>query len=287
MRAGHYTAGMPQPIASVVISTYNQPRWLELALLGWAAQDRHDFELIVADDGSREDTRAVIERLQPQLPFALKHVWQEDDGFRKCRILNMAILQASSDYLVVSDGDCVPRADFLSQHLRLREPGRFLGGGYCKLPMAVSERITPEVIGQGLHCDPAWLIAQGLPRKDRSLKLWARPGWRERLLNAVTPTQPRWSGNNASGWMADIVAANGFDERMSYGGEDLELGERLANAGIRGKQVRFSAVCIHLDHPRGYVKPEMKAANDAIRATTRTENRVRTEHGLNLHAPAS
>lgn len=274
---------MPSAVASVVISTYNQPRWLELALQGWAAQDRDDFELIVADDGSRDDTGALIERMRPQLPFALKHVWQEDDGFRKCRILNKAILQAGSDYLVVSDGDCVPRADFLSQHLRLRERGRFLGGGYCKLPMVVSEHITPQAIADGRHCDLDWLRSVGLPREDRSLKLWARPGWREWVLNAITPTQPRWSGNNASGWMADIVAANGFDERMSYGGEDLELGERLANAGIRGKQVRFSAVCIHLDHPRGYVRPEMKAANDAIRAQTRSERRTRTDHGLNLH----
>lgn len=277
---------MPAPVASVIISTYNQPRWLRLALLGWAAQDRRDFELVLADDGSRGETRELVDAMRPQLPYPLRHVWQEDDGFRKCRILNAAILASSGDYLVFSDGDCVPRADFLSQHLRLREPRRYLGGGYCKLPMPVSEAVTPEVIATGLHCDLAWLKAQGLPRGKRSLKLWAKPGWRERLLNAVTPTQPRWSGNNASGWKADLVAANGFDERMTYGGEDLELGERLANAGITGKQVRFSAVCIHLDHPRGYVKPEMRAANDAIRADTRRERRTRTNHGLNLHPQA-
>ena len=275
---------MGRPVASVIISTYNQPDWLERCLIGYACQDRCDFELIVADDGSADATRERIEALRRSLPFPLKHVWQEDAGFRKCRILNQAILQASGDYLIFSDGDCVPRADFVSQHLRLREPRRYLGGGYCKLPMEVSRQIDRAVIEAGQHCDLHWLIANGLPRGKRSLKLWARRGWRERLLNAITPTRPRWSGNNASGWTADLLAANGFDERMSYGGEDLELGERLVNAGVSGKQVRFSAICVHLDHPRGYVRPDMRAANEAIRTETRASRTTRTEHGLNLHA---
>ncbi|MET0225809.1 MAG: galactosyltransferase-related protein, partial [Dokdonella sp.] len=83
---------------------------------------------------------------------------------------------------------------------------------------------------------------------------------------------------------ADLVRVNGFDERMTYGGEDLELGERLANAGVTGKQIRFSAVCIHLDHARGYVKPEMKAANQAIRDAVAAGRLTWTEFGL-VHGP--
>ncbi len=275
---------MPLPIASVIVSTYNQPAWLALCVAGLAHQDRHDFELVVVDDGSRDETRQLLDSLRPGLPFPLRHVWQEDDGFRKCRALNLGILDARSDYLVFTDGDCVPRRDFVSAHLRLREPGRYLGGGYCKLPKAVSDRIDGDAIAAGLHCDLGWLAAQGLPRGQRSLKLWARPGLRESLLNVVTPTRPRWSGNNASGWRDDLVRANGFDERMTYGGEDLELGERLANAGVRGKQVRFSAICVHLDHPRGYVEAGMRAANERIRAATRATRATRTAHGLDWHA---
>lgn len=271
---------MDNPKATVILSTYNQPRWLERALWGYACQDRHDFELVVADDGSADTTRALIERMTGELPFPLQHVRHEDRGFRKCTILNRGIEAARADYLIFSDGDCVPRADFVSQHLRLREPSRYLGGGYCKLPLALSEKIDRDVIRNGLHCDWDWLIAQGLPRSQRSLKLWARPGWRERVLNALTPTPPRWAGNNASGWKADLIAVNGFDERMTYGGEDLELGERLVHAGIRGKQIRFSAICVHLDHPRGYVEPGMRAANDAIRAHTRRTRSRWTAHGL-------
>lgn len=277
---------MSAPVASVVLSTYNQPEWLQRSLWGYACQDRHDFEIVIADDGSGDTTRAMIESLRAQLPFPLQHVWHSDDGFRKCTILNRGIEAARADYLIFSDGDCVPRADFVAQHLRLREPRRYLGGGYCKLPIELSRKIDRSVIQAGRHTDLVWLKANGLPRRKRSLKLWARPGWRETLLNAVTPTPPRWAGNNASGWKADLLAVNGFDERMTYGGEDLELGERLRNAGVRGKQVRFSAVCVHLDHPRGYVEPDMRAANERIREATRRERRTWTEHGIR-HGPRS
>ena len=271
---------MTQPVASLIISTYNNPAWLQRCLWGYACQDRHDFEVIIADDGSGDETRALIEGMKPGLPFPVRHVWHEDHGFRKCAILNRGIEASRSDYLIFSDGDCVPRADFVSQHLRLREPSLYLGGGYCKLTMEVSHRVDRQVIERQQHVDLDWLKANGLPRKKRSLKLWARPGWRERLLNGVTRTQPRWAGNNASGWKADLVRVNGFDERMGYGGEDLELGERLTNAGVCGKQIRFSAICIHLDHARGYVAPEMRVANRRIRDVVRMNRSTWTEHGL-------
>ena len=271
---------MSTPVASIVVSTYNNPEWLKRCLWGYARQDRTDFEFVLADDGSRDETRRMVDALRPQLPFPVQHVWQPDEGFQKCRILNKGIAAASADYLIFSDGDCVPRADFVSQHLRLREPGRFLGGGYCKLPRALSHAIDEAVIARGDHARLAWLAANGLPFKKRSLKLWAQPGWREKLLNAITPTPPRWAGNNASGWKADLLRVNGFDERMTYGGEDLELGERLENAGVMGKQIRFSAITVHLDHDRGYVHPDMRAANERIRTATREQKKTWTDFGI-------
>ena len=268
--------------ASVILSTYNHPAWLEKSLLSFAAQDCRDFEVVVADDGSGPETKACIDALRPRLPFPLGHVWQEDDGFRKCRALNLAVLASTSDYLVFSDGDCIARNDFLSVHLREREPGRFLSGGYCKLPMALSERIDAEDIRAGRATDAAWLHANGMSR--RTLKIVRHPRWRQRLLNALTPTKPRWHGHNASAWKADVRRVNGFDERMSYGAEDLEFGDRLENAGVRGKQIRFSAACVHLDHGRGYVHPGMREANERLREVTRRKRLVRTDYGLDGHA---
>ena len=264
---------------SVIFSTYNQPEWLRKTLLGFAAQDRHDFEVVVADDGSRDETRELLEGLRPSLPFQLQHVWQADEGFQKCRILNKAIRASRSDYLLFTDGDCIPRRDFVSSHLRLREPGRFLSGGYFKLPMSISKAISADDIAAGRCFELAWLRSQGLPWAARNVKLAAQ-GKLADCLDLVVTARASWNGHNASGWKQDLVAANGFDERMGYGGEDRELGERLENHGVRGKQVRHRAVCLHLDHARGYKTTASVQANLAIRAETRSRKTVWTPHGI-------
>ena len=97
---------------SVIISTYNSPQWLEKVLWGYSVQTHHRFELIIADDGSTAETRELVDRMRADTGLTIKHVWQEDDGFRKCRILNKAVLEADADYLVFTDGDCIPRNDF-------------------------------------------------------------------------------------------------------------------------------------------------------------------------------
>lgn len=275
------------PAASIIFTTYNQPDWLEKVLLGFAAQDRGDFEVLVADDGSDERTAARLRALRPLLPMPVRHLWQPDEGFRKCEALNMAITAARSDYLVFTDGDCIPRADFVSTHLREREPGRFLSGGYHKLPMATSRAITADDIRAQRCFDACWLHAQGMPRSHRDRKLTAGPG-AARLLDLVSTARASWNGHNASGWARDVLAVNGFDQRMRYGGQDREFGERLANAGIRGKRIRHRAVVVHLDHPRGYATEESIAFNRALRAETRRSGRTWTGFGIRPGtAPAS
>ena len=108
---------------SVIISTYNAPQWLEKVIWGYASQSHQDFELLIADDGSTEETAVCIERLQREVGFTIEHIWHADHGFRKCAILNKAIVAAANEYLVFSDGDCVPRWDFLAAHAALAEKG--------------------------------------------------------------------------------------------------------------------------------------------------------------------
>src|SRR6056297_1935754 len=97
---------------SVVMTTYNSPLWLEKVLWGFSVQTHGDFELIIGDDGSSGSTADVINRLRQETQMTIHHIWQQDKGFRKCRILNKALLKASSDYVVFTDGDCIPRRDF-------------------------------------------------------------------------------------------------------------------------------------------------------------------------------
>lgn len=274
---------------SVIVSTYNQPRWLEKALWGYAAQRFGDFELLVADDGSGQATRDVVASFLGTL--GLVHVWHEDRGFRKTEILNRAILAATGDYLIFSDGDCVPHPDFIATHVRLARERTFLSGGYLKLPMELSEQLTREDVASGRAFDPSWLVARGWRAGRHAIRL-PRSRAAATLLDALTPTRASWNGHNASTWRDAIVAVNGFDLDMGYGGEDRALGERLMNLGYRGRRVRFRAPCLHLDHPRPYADPDVIHANRRIREEIRRTRDVRTRRGLaevarDGHAPLS
>jgi len=264
---------------SIIISTYNAPAWLEKVLYGYNNQTYRMFEVIIADDGSTKETSEMLERLQKEVFYPIVHVWHEDNGFQKTKILNKAIEKCSASYILMSDGDCIPRKDFVEQHVKYRVEGSFLSGGYFKLPIAISESITRDDIYTERCFDISWLKKHGLKSSFKNSKLSVGPirAW---ILNTLTPSNASWNGHNSSGWKSDILAVNGFDERMQYGGEDRELGERLNNTGIKGKQIRYSAIAVHLDHPRGYVTEEMISKNRAIRDETKASESVWTDFGI-------
>ena len=267
------------PAVSVIISTYNKPDWLEKVLWGFQCQTYKDFEVVIADDGSAEETKNRIESLRNELGYPIKHVWQEDNGFQKCKILNKAIVATETDYIIVTDGDCIPREDFVQVHYINKAPSTFISGGYYMLPMNISLAITKEDILRQNCFNINWLKEKGIPKTFKNNKLTAN-GFVSKLLNAFTPTNPSWNGHNSSAWKQDILNVNGFDERMQYGGEDREMGERMVNFGIKTKQLRYSAVCIHLDHDRGYVNPEALAKNKAIRKGVKQNKSVWTHYGI-------
>ena len=264
---------------SVIISTYNSPEWLEKVLYGYNTQTYRNFEVIIADDGSDHRTKDCIEALRNEVFYPITHVWHEDNGFQKTIILNKAIMVTATDYILMTDGDCIPREDFIEQHIKYREEGYFLSAGYYKLPMELSRKIEKEDIFSGKCFDLDWLKDNGIKLSFKNNKL-AASGLKSWFLNYTTPTTASWNGHNASGWKSDFIAVNGFDERMQYGGEDREFGERLLNNGIKSKQIRYSTICLHLDHARGYVKPEMLERNAQIRKETKEKRKVWTEYGI-------
>lgn len=264
---------------SVIVSTYNQPSWLRKALWGFEQQTYSEFELVIADDGSGPETAEVIKEFQLRNRLAIVHIWQKDNGFQKTRILNKAIVASKGDYLIFTDGDCIPRGDLVKRHIEMRKDNHFLSGGYFKLPMDISEEISENNIIQQDCFRPVWLIEQGMKKNFKFHKLTASAG-KEKFLNWITPTKATWDGNNASGWRKDILSINGFDERMQYGGEDREFGERLMNMGVKAVQARYSLVTAHLDHARGYVKHEMIEQNNRIRKETKRVKATRTLFGI-------
>lgn len=264
---------------SVIFSTYNSEEWLEKVILGFSVQTFRNFEIIIADDGSREATKNLIDKLRAEIDIPIIHVWQEDNGFQKSQILNKAILASTSDYLIFTDGDCIPRKDFVEVHDKFREKGYFLSGGYFKLPMDISKLISKDDIINQRCFDLNWLKANGLPSSFKNIKFLSS-GLGSKILNFVTPTNASWNGHNSSGWKQDLMEVNGFNQEMQYGGQDRELGERLFNKGLKSKQIRYSAICVHLDHKRGYVNEETWKKNHAIRENTRKNKVVKTPIGI-------
>lgn len=101
-----------------------------------------------------------------------------------------------------------------------------------------------------------------------------------RIFNRLTPTKCNFKGSNGSAWKQDVIAINGFDERMPWGGLDREFGVRLINSGIKPKHVRYNAIVIHLDHKRGYKDPKLVEENKQLRLFNEKHKVTRTDHGI-------
>jgi glycosyltransferase involved in cell wall biosynthesis len=264
---------------SVIITTYNSEEWLHKVLFGFSIQTENDFEIVIADDGSTSKTQDIIAAFQDKFKHPILHVWHQDKGFRKSRILNKAILKSSADYLLFTDGDCIPRNDFVKTHLKYKEEGYFLSGGYFKLPMSISAAISDENILNQECFSISWLLKNKLPKNFKLSKL-TKNRLLATFLNWITPTKRSWNGHNSSGFKKDIIAVNGFNEAMEYGGMDRELGERMFNNGMLSKQVRYNAICLHLDHERGYANEERIQKNLAIRKYNRQHHIIKIENGI-------
>lgn len=232
---------------AVIVTTYNRPDALAAVLEGYLAQDTHAFELIVADDGSTGETRRLIEDRARRSPFPLRHVWQEDRGFRAAAARNRALAATGSDYVIFSDGDCVPLPRFVSRHRTLAEAGYFVAGNRVLL----SRRFTEQVLRRRLPIHAwhqgQWLLAWLRRDANRVLPLLTLPD------SAFRRRSPgRWEGIktcNLAAWRADLARINGFDESYSgWGLEDSDLVIRLLHAGIRHKSARFAAPVLHLWH---------------------------------------
>jgi|TARA_B100001093_G_scaffold119710_1_gene112379 glycosyltransferase involved in cell wall biosynthesis len=267
------------PSISVIISTYNKPNFLEKVLTGYAHQTFKDFEIIIADDGSTKKTKNIINKFSQSISQDIIHVWQKDNGFRKCKILNKAIIISSNEYLVFSDGDCIPNRHFLDTHNKLAKSGYFLSGGHFPVNEKVSNAIKLKDIEAGDCFNKSFIFKNGQPLGKNFFKL-IKNSFLAKCLDQITPTKNTFNGNNSSSWRKDIIFSNGFDERMEYGGLDCELGYRLNNNGIKSIQVRNRATVIHLYHTRPYKNAEAVNKNRKIRKNTLQKHIKKTNYGI-------
>ncbi len=239
------------PKASVLIAVYNSVRQLEMVLAGFSRQSFREFEVIIADDGSGPEMRAFVEQFSRHSPFSLRYLYQPDEGFRKCRILNQAVLASSSDYLIFIDGDCVPHKDFVSAHLKSREARTVLCGRRVDLSLQISSRMTPQdVLAAALDRVSIRMLLDALMGRTRHLEE-ALPISNPKLCAWFHRAMPKLFGCNYSLDRSLIEEVNGFNEDFTdYWGEDTELEYRLRLSGARFKWVRHHAIQYHLYHPQ-------------------------------------
>ncbi len=232
---------------SVIATTYNRPDALRAVLAGLLAQEDRGFDVLVADDGSADETRSVVETIASGAAVAVRHVWQEDRGFRAGAARNRAAAVAHGTYLVFLDGDCVPRADFIARHRALAERGWMVAGNRILL----SEPFTREVLASGepIHgwTFSQWRAARARGAINRMLPLHTLPLGPLRRIAARRWQRVRTC--NLGVWADDFRAVNGFDEDFEgWGFEDSDLAVRLLNHGVRRKEGAFATGVLHLWH---------------------------------------
>jgi glycosyltransferase involved in cell wall biosynthesis len=267
------SSGAPPLKVSLLISTYEQPSVLAKVLRGVALQTRLPDEVLITDDGSGEATRAVIEQWRKSFPNPLRHLWHPHDGFRKVLLLNQAVAAATGEYLVFTDGDCVPHPRFIADHARLAERGFWVQGRRCY----VQERFVPE-FEPGQTSVWGWLLRGRITGLAKAVHLPAPLVFRNREQRGII-------GCNMAFWREDVVAVNGFDETyLGRGiGPDSDLGTRVYNLGRRRKFVYGHAIVYHLEHPVA-PRDNLAAKRAALEETIRS-GRVRCERGLQQYLP--
>ena len=264
---------------AVIVTTYNRPDALAAVLDGYAAQDAA-FELLVADDGSTDATRRLIEERAKRASYPVRHVWQEDRGFRAAAIRNRALAQTDADYVIFSDGDCVPPRRFVSRHLALAEPDTFFPETAFCSPNTSRRRYCGFICPIHEWSTSKWLAAWLRRDVNRALPLLDLPDGIHRKR-----APQRWKGVktcNLSAWRRDLLAVNGLDESYcGWGLEDSDLVIRLLRAGIKHKSARFAAPVFHLwhaDFDRSRLADNQRQLNEVL-----TSPRVEAVSGINQY----
>jgi glycosyltransferase involved in cell wall biosynthesis len=226
---------------SLVITTYNRKDVLSVVLSSVLLQSELPDEVIIADDGSGEDTREMIKAFRQKFPIPLIHCWHDDNGFRGAAIRNKAIAASSGEYTILIDGDMLLHKDFVKGHKLAAVKGWFLQGSRVWL----APKDVDAIVRSADPADLPPIFNLGNPLNSLSSRFLSR--WFSRPADHLTGTK----SCNMSFWREDCFRVNGFNEEFTgWGREDSEFAARLMNSGVRRRNLRFGGVAYHLSHPQ-------------------------------------
>lgn len=264
---------------SVIVPTYNRPQALKLCLLSLAQQSVLPHEVMIADDGSTAETRDTVKEMQQSLErfFPIKHVWQEDIGFRKPRILNETVRQTTGEYLVFIDGDCMAHRHFIQAHVERSDPHAILGGKRVDIGKQLTERLLQEgTVLNSLSPRLIWDSLAGHSRKVEEAIRIKNPLLR-RLTHRDRISDDGIWGCNFSLYKGLFMDINGCDEDFVDGSlEDNDLGIRVINQGKQVRSVRCLAIVFHLWHPSSWSFESEKFLRNYGIIRRRIENKEQT-----------
>jgi glycosyltransferase involved in cell wall biosynthesis len=224
---------------SLIITTFNWPQSLELTLKSIANQSFIPNEIIIADDGSNDNTLNLIKSFQSNSTLNIIHSWQEDKGFRAARSRNKAISQSSGEYIIFIDGDMILHPEFIKDHVRNSESGHFIQGSRVLLTKSKSEN---TILNHKINFS---FLSNGLRNRKNAIH--------SNLLSKFFVK----NNNNLKGikscnfslFKKDCLNVNGFNNEIEgWGREDSEFAARLINNGIKRKNIHFNAIQFHLWH---------------------------------------
>ena len=257
-------------LVSVVITTYNRSDALLAVLDGLVLQTDRNFEVVVADDGSRPEQQRILNGSQVAHNLRVTHVWHPDVGFTASRIRNRGVAASKGDYVIFLDGDCVPEVDFIARHKLLAQTGFFVNGSRVLLSAEMTSRVltgVEDICGRS----PWFWVQQRLGGHISKLTgLLRLPDWPMRIDRAFS-----WKGIrscNMGVWRSDFERVDGFDESyVGWGHEDADLVLRLHNSGVVRKNGYCATEVFHLWHKEA---DRLYESQNAKRVTERSRTKV-------------
>ncbi|HEX3997347.1 MAG TPA: galactosyltransferase-related protein [Pirellulales bacterium] len=236
---------MAGPEIALSVTTYQKPWHLRRALASIAGQRGVEgrMEVVVTDDGSTDETPAVVEEFRRRVGFPLLFTTHEHLVYHPSRSRNDGARATGAPYILFIDGDCVLPPDHVAIHLAHRKPGSAMLGDCHRADEALSATLSEVGAERGDFLE--WNL-------DEERRRINRRHFKHRLYTFVRHSRkPKLVSNNVGIWRSDFERVNGFDENFkNWGAEDDDLGRRLRRAGVRLESIMPYTRLVHLWHPR-------------------------------------
>ncbi len=261
---------------AVVVSTYNRPDALKIVLESLLAQTMMPHEIIIADDGSGEQTLELINDYINQHPNLITHIWHEDTGFRLSAIRNKAMASAQSDYIIQIDGDIMLHPRFIADHNRIAKTGYFVAGSRAML----SQKLTSKILSSGQSTRLCFLKV-GIMNRFNALRI---PIIMKLMASSFMSNKSykKIKGCHMAFWKKDLLAVNGYNEDfIGWGSEDVEIEIRLKNSGLKRRNLKFGALQYHLYHPENSKAREH--INEELVIRTSEQRLIRCTNGMDKY----